>query len=130
MVRRTSFSIAGFCLFAAACGEPGQNTPKTEPAATRAKALADGYLDGFLARNPDQVTLFGVPGRRHDKLPDNSMDAVRAWQARENAWLKEARQIDPAAIDPPTLRATYGIVREALEGATGARAHAAPSCGV
>ena len=107
MVRRTSFSIAGFCLFAAACGEPGQNTQKTEPAATRAKALADAYLDGFLARNPDQVTLFGVPGRRHDELPDNSMDAVRAWQAREDAWLKEARQIDPAAIDPPTLRATY-----------------------
>jgi len=51
--------------------------------------------------------VFGVPGRRHDKPPDNSMDAIRAWQAREDAWLKEARQIDPATIDPPTLRATH-----------------------
>jgi uncharacterized protein (DUF885 family) len=67
------------------------------------------------------VTLYGVPGRHHDALPDNSFDALRAWQAREDAWLAQAKEIDPAAIEAPPLRGTYAIVREALEASVGAR---------
>jgi len=87
----------------------------------RARALADAYLEGYFQRNPDQVTLYGVPGRRHDALPDNSLDALRAWQAKEDGWLAQARQIDPAAIESPPLRGTYAIVREALEASIGVR---------
>ncbi len=79
------------------------------------------YLEGYFQRNPDQVTLYGVPGRRHDALPDNSLDALRAWQAKEDAWLAQAKQIDPAAIEAPPLRGTYAIVREALEASIGVR---------
>jgi uncharacterized protein (DUF885 family) len=108
----------------AACSR-GEKPPAPAPAPERADArvreLADAYLDGFFLRNPDQVTLFGVPGRHHDALPDNSFDALRAWQAREDAWLAQARQIDPAAIESPPLRGTYAIVREALEASVGAR---------
>jgi len=67
------------------------------------------------------VTLYGVPGRHHDALPDNAFDALRAWQAKEDAWLVQARQIDPAAIEAPALRGTYAIVREALEASIGVR---------
>ena len=35
--------------------------------------------------------------------------------------MREAKQIDPAAIDAPPLRGTYAIVREALEASIGAR---------
>ena len=91
------------------------------PADARVRALADAYLEGFFRRNPDQVTLFGVPGRRHDALPDNSLAALRAWQAKEDGWLDQAKKIDPAAITSSPLRGTYAIVREALESSAAAR---------
>jgi uncharacterized protein (DUF885 family) len=92
-----------------------------EPPDARVRALADAYLEGYFQRNPDQVTLFGVSGRPHDALPDNSFDALRAWQAKEDGWLAQAKQLDPAAIEAPPLRGTYAIVREALEASIGAR---------
>jgi uncharacterized protein (DUF885 family) len=83
--------------------------------------LADAYLEGFFQRNPDQVTLFGVPGRHHDGLPDNAFGALRAWQAKEDGWLAQAKQIAPASIEAAPLRGTYAIVREALESSIGVR---------
>ena len=81
------------CLAATACGAPQQQVvaAKHEPADARVKALADAYLSGFFDRNPDQATYFGVPGRHHDQLPDNSLAAQKAWEAKEDAWLKDAR---------------------------------------
>jgi len=108
----------------AACnrGTPSPaSAPVPEPADARVRALADAYLEGFFERNPDQVTLFGVPGRRHDALPDNSLAVLRAWQAKEDAWLDQAKKIDPAAITSGPLRGTYAIVREALESSAAAR---------
>src|SRR4051794_21794756 len=119
MRRPRSAYFVGMCLLAsAACGGRGgeagrENAPKSQPPDVR--RLADGYLDGYFDRNPDAVTVYGVPGRHHDKLPDNSLSALKAWQAREDAWLAEAHRIDAHAIDAPALRATYAIVREALE---------------
>lgn len=60
--------MAAVCLLTLACGEGRPPPPPPSVAADeRVKALADAYLDGFFARNPDQITLYGVPGRRHDK---------------------------------------------------------------
>jgi uncharacterized protein (DUF885 family) len=119
--RITAFVFA--CLLAgAACGRaPEKPVPAPEPADARVRALADAYLDGFFDRNPDAVTVYGVPGRHHDKLPDNSFDALKTWQAKEDGWLAQAKQIDPATITAEPLRATYAIVREALEGSIAAR---------
>ena len=49
-------------------------------------------------------------------MSDNSLAAQKAWEAREDAWLAEARAIDPAAIEQESLKATYAILREALGG--------------
>jgi uncharacterized protein (DUF885 family) len=106
---------------ASACRKTNVADPAHEPADSRVKALADTYLDGYFDRNPDQGTYYGVPGRHHDRLPDNSLSALSAWQAKEDAWLAEARGVDPALIGSASLRATYAIVREALEGSIGAR---------
>ena len=103
------------CAWTLAC------QPTRRPADDRVSDLARGYLDGYFERNPDQVTIYGIPGRHHDKLPDNSLDALTVWQAREDAWLKTAAAIDPAAVASPSLRATYAIAREALEGSIVAR---------
>jgi len=121
MVRARTVSVAGILLLTLACAGQPPAPPPAPPADDRVKALADAYLDGFFARNPDQITLFGVPGRRHDALQDNSLDALRLWQAREDGWLKALQQIDPAAINASSLRATQAILRETLEGAVAAR---------
>jgi uncharacterized protein (DUF885 family) len=47
--------------------------------------------------------------------------AQRAWEAKEDAWLKEVRAIDAGTIQDRSMRATYAILRETLEGSTGAR---------
>jgi uncharacterized protein (DUF885 family) len=103
------------------CAAPQPPALVRSPADDRVRSLADSYLAGYFERNPDQVTYFGVPGRRHDRLPDISLDALKTWQAKEDVWLAEAKAIDPAAIEAPPLRSTHAIVRETLEGATAAR---------
>ena len=95
--------------------------PKPPPADDRARELADRYLNGWLDRHPDEATVYGVAGRHHDRLPGNSVDAQKAWEAKEDVWLADAQGIDPFAIEDSSLRATYAIVREALEGAIGTR---------
>jgi uncharacterized protein (DUF885 family) len=107
-------------MAAAAC-DRSTPAPAREAADARVRALADAYLEGFFERNPDQVTLYGVPGRRHDALPDNSLDALRAWHAKEDSWLNQVKTIDPAQVTSTSLRGTYAIVREALESSVAAR---------
>src|SRR5262245_30671257 len=122
MVRVRTLSLAAATVLSMACGGPPPPAAPAAPTADeRVKTLADTYLNAFFSRNPDQITLFGVPGRRHDKLPDNSLDALRLWQAREDTWLKDVQSVDAAAITSPTLRATLAILREALEGSVAAR---------
>jgi len=87
----------------------------------RVASLADSYLKAYFEHYPDQVTYFGVEGRPHNRLPDNSLAAQAEWQGKEDGWLAEARAIDADAMSSGPLRATYAIVREALEGSIGAR---------
>jgi uncharacterized protein (DUF885 family) len=119
-----SFAFSCLSLLITACNrgvEPAASKPQPEAADGRVRALADAYLQGYFDRNPEARTLYGVPGAHHDQLSDNSLEALKAWQAKEDGWLAEARQIDSAAIHAAPLRATHAIVREALEGSIGAR---------
>src|SRR3954451_9085442 len=124
--RTTGFVCVCLALTAAGCSR-GQQAPAPaqtqapERADAKVRALADAYLEGYFQRNPDQVTLYGIPGRHHDELPDNSLDALKGWQAKEDGWLAQARAIDPGTIESSPLRGTYAIVREALEASIGAR---------
>ncbi len=116
-------AIASMCVGVIACGQtPQPAATKHEPADGPAKLLADAYLNAWLDRNPDQATYYGVPGRHHDRLPDNSIGALTAWHKQEDAFLRDIKQIDPADIGNEPLRATYAITREALEAAIGTRA--------
>src|SRR5690349_20076248 len=110
MLPRT-FCFVGAAFLVAACGtapQPGGSRTAAQSSA-EVRALADAYLDGYFERNPDAVTLFGVPGRPQDKLPDNSLDALKSWQAKEDAWLARAKAIDPSSVVEAPLRATYAI---------------------
>lgn len=110
----------------AACSAPPPATPAADGAQgakadERVKALADAYLKGYFERNPDQLTFYGIAGSRHDKLADNTLAGLAAWQAKEDAWLADAKAIDAKTIQSGSLKATYAIVRETLEGSIGAR---------
>jgi uncharacterized protein (DUF885 family) len=118
---KKSWLAAVLALAAAACNQQPQ-PPAAQPSDAHVKALADTYLAAYLERTPELITELGIPGHRHDKLIDNSLDALKAWEAHEDAWLTEAKQIDPATISAPPLRATYAILRESLEGPIALRA--------
>ncbi len=105
----------------AACSSPPPKPAAPPPADPAAKALADGYIAAYFDRYPEQATEYGVPGHHHDKLTDNSLDALKAWEAKEDAWLIEAKAIDPSAIATSPMRAAYAIARESIESNIGSR---------
>src|SRR5262245_16724824 len=111
------------CAMAAACA--GSSTPppapKAEPPDARVKALADTFLEAYFDRNPESATVYGVPGRHHNTLTDNSLAALRAWEAKEDAWINDLKAMDAAAITAAPLRATYAILRQTLEGSIAKR---------
>jgi uncharacterized protein (DUF885 family) len=118
MTRRLAiaFSVVLLCAAALGCGgAPQPEPPKPQPGDPRARALADSFLGAYFDRFPETVTQYGVPGRRHDRLTDNSLEAQKAWEAREDAWLAELKRIDPATIAEAPLRATYAIARQTIE---------------
>lgn len=111
------WALVCLCSTIVACGgNAPQPAPKPEPPDARVKSLVDTYLAAFFDRNPETATVYGVPGRDHDKLTDNSLTAVRAWEAKEDAWLSELRPIDAKTIASQPLRAAYAIERQSLEG--------------
>src|SRR5438552_874523 len=95
MLRPRPRFFVGICLFVGigACSGPAerQSRPARPSDDAQVRAFADAYPDGLFERNSDVVTVHGAPGRHHDKLPDNSLDALKAWQAREDGWIAQAK---------------------------------------
>lgn len=81
----------------------------------RVTALADEYMAALMERSPEFATQLGIAGARNDRLTDNSPAALRAWEAREDAWLRQVSTVDPAPLEGRTEMITYGILRETLE---------------
>ncbi len=108
-------------LVALSCVRTDSELPAEEAADAQVRALADAYLDGYFERFPEQVTYYGVPGRPHDRLSDNSLTALGAWHVREDRWLAAVRAIDASAIESAPLRATHAILLEALESSLASR---------
>lgn len=121
MVRHAAIVL--FCVAVAACGRTSSQppAPTTPPSDTRVRELADDYVDQYFEQFPEQITYYGVPGKKHDRLTDNSLTSINEWHAQEDRWLSNVRAIDPATIQSSSLRATYAILREALEGSVATR---------
>ena len=125
---RLVFAATLVCL-----GSTGCQSSRQLPDAARAEhgasataqrdveTIADEYLSALLEHQPELGTMYSLPGARHDRLADNSPQAMAAWHAREDAWLAE---LDRAGA-PPKVGSrdwvTYGILREALASSTAAR---------
>ena len=93
----------------------------TDSLAGRVRQLVDSYVAAYFERHPDEATLAGVAGVRHDRWPDNSPNGIAHWWLRENAWLAalEATHAESLAGRPEWTAA--GIMWDALEGSVGMR---------
>ena len=128
MLRHRTTAFVCVCLVAASAGcDAARKTarpprPAPERADARVRALADAYLDGYFQRNPDQVTLFGVPGPPSRRAARQlASTRSRPGRPRRTAGSRRrSRSIPPPSRRPP-LRGTYAIVREALEASIGVR---------
>ncbi|MGI9040312.1 MAG: DUF885 domain-containing protein [Gemmatimonadales bacterium] len=85
--------------------------------ARRVEAVADEYFQGWLQNYPLWATFSGVPEAPNDRLGDNSLQATRAWERREDRWLAQLGYIGAGALRGSPDEATLGILRETLEAA-------------
>ncbi|HTI05379.1 MAG TPA: DUF885 family protein [Gemmatimonadales bacterium] len=95
---------------------------QTDSLASRVRQLADSYLVAYFAQHPDEATADGVANGPHDRLPDNSPEALARWQTREDAWFARLRRINPRPLAGRPEWVSYGIMRDALESSIATRA--------
>ena len=84
--------------------------------------IADEYLAAYLERFPETGTWYSLPDARHDRLTDNRLAALAAWQAREDAWLAELDAVGAPAEIGSRNWVTHGVLRESLAGSVAYRA--------
>ena len=101
---------------AAAVTPPPPSGPAAPAAGTGAPVteLADAYVAAYFRHFPDWATVEGRADADHSRLPDNSLAALAAWRAEEDAILARLAPIDAAAL-PAASRLTYDFLREVLE---------------
>lgn len=116
-------SLSFLAMLAVAACVPPAPSPVPSPSSPAAvvDALADEVVREFFRENPDYATVEGYPGGDHARLRDNSLAAVRAWAAREDAWLARIGEIDPAPLAGTPQHRTLAIMRELLEASAGLR---------
>jgi len=99
----------------------GGEAPEPEPGTSPIEALADEILAATLERHPTMGTFYSIEGARHDRLQDNSLDALAEWQARVDGWLAELNAIPAPADIGSRDWITYGILHEDLESSVATR---------
>ncbi len=96
----------------AACGSP----PPPDPVA-RVNALADAYVADYLEAFPYHALAIGAPEVHADRLADHSLPALKKWQDREDALLKDLLAIDRASLGGNAAGVTYIFLQNQLEAA-------------
>jgi uncharacterized protein (DUF885 family) len=125
---RLSLLRCGAAVLLAACAGSASSSrgssapaPATGDAGARLRAVADDYFATWTRTFPISATFSGVPEAPNDRLGDNSLAAVRAWQQREDRWVAELGAIDSTALRGTPDEPTYGILRETLDASRQAR---------
>ncbi|MCH9696170.1 MAG: DUF885 domain-containing protein [Gammaproteobacteria bacterium] len=107
-------SLLATTLAVASCQNAEQDVELNVDEQRGIEAIADEYLAAMLIRFPAMATSYSIAGARHDKLYDNSLDALAEWQAREDGWLEELDAIgEPDDIGSRDW-VTFGILHEQL----------------
>jgi len=106
-------------LLVASCSS--EDTPAVELQPSRIEVLADEFLAATLDRYPTMATYISIEGARHDRLFDNSLEALAGYQAREDAWLAELNAIGSPEEIGSRDWVSYGIMHEELESSVATR---------
>jgi len=92
--------------------------PVTIPPGDAARAvntLADEYWGAYLQAFPLAGMFLGAPDAPADRMGDNSLAAVRAWEQKEDRWISRLKEIPAEALRGRAEDATYGVLLETLE---------------
>ena len=102
-------------LALAAFAPPAQAQTGVDSLARQVNALADEVMQTALTRNPEIATFIGLPGMRHDRLTDNSLEAQARYQAEDDAFAARVLAIDPEPLIGRSEYVTLGFLREAAQ---------------
>ena len=102
-------------LWAGATQAADQSTPQVAKTAARVIALADTYVAEFAKSFPEQAMFSGMTLQHHDGLTDNSLAALKRWQALEDSWSAELAKIDSAQLFGKPEWVALGFLREAVD---------------
>jgi uncharacterized protein (DUF885 family) len=101
-------------LVLAACTE-------STPPPSAIEQLADEYLEAMMEEDALMGTYYAIEGARHDRLPDNSLAGLAAWQQKEDAWLAALEGIPTPTEIGSRDWVTYGLLKEQLESSVSTR---------
>ncbi len=109
-------AVACSALLISACESetPVAESPVAESAQRNIETIADEVLAAMLERYPAMATRYSIEGARHDRLFDNSPQALTEWQAREDTWLAELDAIGEPTDVGSRDWVTFGILHEQL----------------
>jgi len=74
-----------------------------------------------MERYPTMGTYYDIEGARHDRLYDNSLDALANWETREDTWLAALNAIGSPDDIGSRDWVTYGILHESLASSVASR---------
>jgi uncharacterized protein (DUF885 family) len=100
---------------AASTGSSARVRPMpAELAAKLVDGLADEYFAAYVQAFPIAALFNGIPDAPNDRLEDNSLAAVHAWQGREDAWLARLKWLPTERLAGTPEEITYGVLQERL----------------
>jgi uncharacterized protein (DUF885 family) len=117
----TNIGIALVATFGMIINGCGQDGAEPEPEISAIEALADEILAATLERYPTMGTYYSIEGARHDRLYDNSLDALATWETREDTWLTALNAIGSPDDIGSRDWVTYGILHESLASSVASR---------
>jgi hypothetical protein len=117
---------AGSALIMSGCERPQPRTTAEDNLAKVTK-LADAYIKEYFDVFPYQAIENGAPDFHPDRLGDHSLEALKRWQNREDALLKQLRDIPVATIEDSPQAVTYKVLQNQLEAAQAYRACRIPA---
>ncbi len=123
-IRLTHIALAVFAaFFFAACESktPAVDEQAAAPAQRSIETIADEVLAAMLLRYPSMATSYSIAGARHDRLYDNSLEALADWHGREDAWLAELDAIGEPTDVGSRDWGTFGILHEQLAASQASR---------
>jgi len=113
---RAAIALASIALWSCS-----SEVPEPAPEISEIEALADEFLAETLERYPTWATYLAIEGARHNRLFDNSQEALAEYQAREDAWLTRLKAIGSPEEIGNRDWISYGIMHEELTSSIASR---------